>query len=833
MTLPPPADPSLSVIDRPFALPATPATGSLPSPLELGLPVGVWECDMTRDLVQCSGDLGTILGLSGRASSISMDHWMGLLHPDDRPSLLKALHEPASTPAAASQQEFRLLHASGHYRRVRSSLAVVTRNAEQMPTRTVGTVEYLPEPPQETFASPQHEKLHRAIFHTVPIGLAVVGLDGRILLVNEALCELLGYAECELLNLELQSITHRHDLQIDLQLLQETLAGRRERYSIDKRYVAKDRSLIYARLDVTLLRDAAGAPLYFLSAVSDRTEERLRQQLIESQREMAQVTLSSIADGVVRVDDQRRITYANPMACQMAGLSAERIRQMPFDGCLSIDTANTAQATGDALNAVFTHGEILQFPTGTLLTFANGRQIAAECSAAPIKDALGHVREAVFVFHDTTESHAMARELAYQAGHDALTGLRNRRHFRTALRQAYEALLQSGTPSALLFIDLDGFKVVNDRHGHQAGDDVLIWVSDVIRSAVLMHDVPSRWGGDEFAVLLNGCDTERALAVARRIEIDITTVSQAKLSEYSGIGASIGLALMSPADANELVAVNNADHAASIAKSRGGGCIQRFEEIRAQIEARRSLLEWRAEIQQSLKDGRLLPFAQKIVDPERRTAGYEMLLRWVDASGRIHTPERLIDAAERLGWSMRIDGFVFDIACRTMLSGRYPADLYLTINISGKSLADGQFCDRVTNFYRQNPALASRLVIEITETAAVADLPSTGRFVSQLRDLGCRFALDDFGSGFASFSYLKAIPFSEVKIDRAYIRALERDVTNQLIVRNLCELAAHLNVGMIAEGVETEAEFTAARALGVTRFQGWLFQAAEPLPWFG
>jgi diguanylate cyclase (GGDEF)-like protein/PAS domain S-box-containing protein len=794
-------------------------------------PVGVWDCDFQRRTLYCSAELVQIVGNGSAAAEYPMEYWTNLIHAEERDALAQRFQAHLVRRTPNVQFEHRILHADGRYRWVRSSLAVISRNEKGEPARVVGTLQSIDDVKQAQLSAMLAAAQDQAIFHTVPVGLAIVGLDSQLRMVNDALCELLGYSQAELMELNFRAITHRHDLD-EAELLEAALASTRERFRSERRFIAQDRSVIYAQLDLTLMRDSDGAPLHFIVAISDRTEERLQLQMLTKQRELAQITLSSIADGVVRIDESRRITYANPAACHIVGLDLDELRHRPFPEYLSIvsESSEGAALREDVLAAVFDGGETLQFPSGTLLRFLRGREIAAECSAAPIKDALGHVREAVFVFHDTTESHTLAQELAYQASHDMLTGLCNRRQFQSALEKAHAALVEQGTPCAVLFIDLDGFKAVNDRHGHQAGDDVLVWVASVIRQAVFKRDIPARWGGDEFAVLLINCDAERAYDVAKRIEAELTT-SQVRLSDYSGISGSIGIACMSASDASCMSVANNADLAASIAKGRGGGGIQRFEDIRAQIEERRSLFEWRSEILQSLKEGRLIPYGQKIVGADGELLGYEMLLRWIDAAGRINTPERIIAAAERLGWSTRIDGFVFGVASRLMQSGQVPGHVHLAVNISGRSLADADFRETVTSFFRDHPEAASRLTLEVTETAAVSDLDSVGSFVSRLRDLGCVFALDDFGSGFASFSYLKAIPFSAVKIDRAYIRALDRDPTNQLIVRNLCELGGHLGVTLIAEGVETREELAALKVLGVSRFQGWLFQKAEPLPW--
>lgn len=794
-------------------------------------PVGVWDCDFQRRTLYCSAELVQIIGNGSAAAEYPMEYWVNLVHADERDALAQRFQSHLVLRTPNVQFEHRVLHADGRYRWVRSSLAVISRNEHGEPARVVGTLQSIDDVKQAQLSAMLAAAQDQAIFSTVPVGLAIVGLDSRLLTVNDALCELLGHSKAELMELNFRAITHRQDID-DAELFESALASSRERFRAERRFVAKDRSVIYAQLDLTLMRDSDGLPLHFIAAISDRTEERLQLQMLTKQRELAQITLSSIADGVVRIDESRCITYANPAACQMVGLDLDELRHRPFQEYVRIvgDAPEGPALGDDVLAEVFDGGQTLQFPSGTLLRFLRGREIAAECSAAPIKDALGYVREAVFVFHDTTESNTLARELAYQASHDMLTGLCNRRQFQSAIEKSYAALVEHGTPSAVLFIDLDGFKAVNDRHGHQAGDDVLVWVASVIRQAVFKRDVPARWGGDEFAVLLINCDADRAHDVARRIEAELTT-SQVRLSDYSGISGSIGIACMSASDASCMSVVNNADLAASIAKGRGGGGIQRFEDIRAQVEERRSLFEWRREILQSLKEGRLIPYGQKIVGGDGELLGYEMLLRWVDTSGRVNTPERIIDAAERLGWSTRIDGFVFGVASRLMLSGQVPEQVHLAVNVSGRSLADADFRDTVTSFFSDHPHVASRLTLEVTETAAVSDLNLVGAFVSRLRELGCVFALDDFGSGFASFSYLKAIPFSAVKIDRAYIRALDRDPTNQLIVRNLCELGGHLGVTLIAEGVETQAELAALKALGVSRFQGWLFQKAEPLPW--
>ncbi|WP_341921468.1 PAS domain S-box protein, partial [Hydrocarboniphaga effusa] len=256
-------------------------------------PVGVWDCDFQRRTLYCSAELVQIIGNGSAAAEYPMEYWVNLVHADERDALAQRFQSHLVLRTPNVQFEHRVLHADGRYRWVRSSLAVISRNEHGEPARVVGTLQSIDDVKQAQLSAMLAAAQDQAIFSTVPVGLAIVGLDSRLLTVNDALCELLGHSKAELMELNFRAITHRQDID-DAELFESALASSRERFRAERRFVAKDRSVIYAQLDLTLMRDSDGLPLHFIAAISDRTEERLQLQMLTKQRELAQITLSSI-----------------------------------------------------------------------------------------------------------------------------------------------------------------------------------------------------------------------------------------------------------------------------------------------------------------------------------------------------------------------------------------------------------------------------------------------------------------------------------------------------------------------------------------------------------
>ena len=815
------------------------------SPLELmreaveASGTGVWCWDATADTLQYSHEWAHMIGYDSEELSADLQAWETLVHPDDLGRFRSRIrdHFSEGVPFVC---EYRLKTRPGNYRWFR---AVGGRRSLSRPEnqQLIGLQFDI-----HTLVEKSRQILDDGFigFPDLPVGLAEVGLDGRWLSVNDSLCKLLGYSRDELLQKSFQDITHPADLEADMAHVRRLVDsgpqpvrfadGQIDRYQLHKRYVNRAGNEVPLLLDVTLVRDEYGLPQKFASSLQDIADTFQQEVLLAQEQHMAEVTLSSIADGVVRIDRRGIISFANRAACNALQRPPHEVLQQPAEVLLLLDDpANPGpDLLARSLETVLQLAESLQFSSETSLRTPDGRRLAVECSLAPVRGPRGEVQEAVFVFHDSTEARQLTAALAHQASHDALTGLANRRQFASWLEEVAIAYERHDGPASLLYLDLDNFKQVNDTYGHHIGDRALQSFARGLQGILPSTALIARMGGDEFAVLMPDTNRSQAHGAAIAALSALQKVRQELDLDNVALSASIGIASLDAERPEAETAMISADLAALVAKSNGGGRAEFYEDVEGAITSGRSLALWRPVIESLLAEKRLLLYGQKIVDPTGSVLGYEILLRYRDTEGLIHTPQTMIWAAEQLGWATRIDGYVLDAVENMGISGRIPHGCHLALNICGKSLCDSKFQQRAREFCERMRPVGCELVFEITETSSLHDLSAAASFIGSLRaDYGVAFALDDFGTGYASFSYLKHIPVQTVKLSRSYVQDLDRNPLNQLIVRSVASIAGLLNLSVVAEGVETAQELGALWELGIARFQGWLFHQAEPLPW--
>lgn len=465
--------------------------------------VGVWLWDITSDTLQYSDEWARMIGYEPDELDSGANAWEQLMHPADLPRYRADLnhHLAGLTPQFVSVH--RLKAKAGGYCWVRAQGARRHSDASRGIQRLVGT--------QISLDALHHSGVPGAtpdalLFENLPIGFAVVDLQGRWIQVNAAICRLVGYTREELLASDFQSITHPDDLDHDMAQVQRLAQsqsepvvfedGQIDRYQMRKRYLSRNGHVVPVLLDVTLIRDANGQPLHFISAVQDVSELQRRDAHIQQQELLAEITLSSIADGVLRLNREGQITYANRAAEQM--LQWPRSTMLGADGAALLDLKVPQQPSPavfqQALALAFEQGSSTQFPTGSELHGSEHRSLHVECSLAPIRQPGSEVSEAVFVFHDTTDAQRLRAELEHQANHDALTELSNRRHFQRLLEQAEASLRGNGGTASVLYLDLDQFKQINDSHGHHLGDRALKAVARCLKRFVEPGGLAARVG---------------------------------------------------------------------------------------------------------------------------------------------------------------------------------------------------------------------------------------------------------------------------------------------------------------------------------------------------
>jgi diguanylate cyclase (GGDEF)-like protein len=424
-------------------------------------------------------------------------------------------------------------------------------------------------------------------------------------------------------------------------------------------------------------------------------------------------------------------------------------------------------------------------------------------------------------------------QLEHQARHDPLTGLLNRCEFDHAIERAIASAREEGQHHVLLYLDLDQFKVVNDSCGHLAGDELLRQVAATLARHVRAADVLARLGGDEFGVLLSSCPAPRGLEIASGLCQAVKELRFAWEGRPFTVGASIGAVEINAEAGTVASLLSAADLACYAAKDFGRGRVHLYQADDAEVARRRGELHSVSEITSALEaPDRFVLYRQPIVaiqPGEQRPPRYEILLRMHDCRGGLLLPGAFLPAAERYNLSARVDRFVVRTLLARLRDGALPRADY-AINLSALSLADPGFLDFIRGEIARSGVEPARLMFEITETAAIAHLAHAVHFVREMRTLGCRFALDDFGSGVSSFGYLKALPLDALKIDGQFVRDMLADRLDAAVVESVQRVGRVLGIATVAEFVETAETLEALRALGVDEAQGAILGGPEPLP---
>lgn len=569
-----------------------------------------------------------------------------------------------------------------------------------------------------------------------------------------------------------------------------------------------------------------------LADVSDlkRAERELRRQ-----KERAEVTLGSIGEGVIATDAAGLVEYLNPMAESLTGRSAAEARGRPLAEVLRLVDGATGEPQSDPVVACLRHGQRVALGGHSLLLAADGQEVPIQASTAPIQGTGEGADGVVVVFRDVSESRRFAAELSHQATHDELTGLINRREFDRRLELALVRAREHGIPSVLCYIDLDQFKLVNDTCGHVAGDALLRQVGHEIRELARRSDALARLGGDEFGLLLDHCTTEQALRVAQQINARLARSRFVWDGQVFLATVSIGLAALDATTESTVSALSAADSACYLAKDLGRNRIQIHHPGSAEVTKREGEMRWAVALPRALEEDRFVLFSQpiaRVLGPVDEGEHYEILLRLKDAAGQIVYPGDFLPAAERYSLASSIDRWVIRATFHWLRERVARLDRLATcaINISGQSLGEESFLDDVLEQLTAFGIPGSKICFEITETVAVANLAAASAFIGALRGRGCRFALDDFGSGLSSFAYLKRLPVDFIKIDGFFVRDMVDDPMGYAIVKSINEIGKTLGKRTIAEFVENPAILAALRTIGVDFAQGYGIGRPAPLP---
>lgn len=560
------------------------------------------------------------------------------------------------------------------------------------------------------------------------------------------------------------------------------------------------------------------------------------EQELQVQRDKAQITLRSIVDGVISTDIEGRVQYMNPAAQELTGWSSREAEGRRLD---DVFRARDLERSGEPMDFARCLREDFRREHGenTELQRRGGQTLIVEHSLSPIRGEGGEHLGLVLVFHDDTEARELAVQLSYQASHDALTGLVNRRAIEMELGDVLRSCRIEQSSHAFLYIDLDQFKVVNDTCGHVAGDELLRQLAKLLQHKTRQTDSLARLGGDEFGLLLRNCPVENSRRIADELLETVRGFCFVWENRTFRVGASIGVSVIDLHSESVATVLSAADSACYLAKEKGRSRVQLSLPDDGELETRRGEMQWVSRIQQALAEDRLVLFGQPIVPVDGRSdepPHEEILVRMLDTDGALIPPTAFIPAAERYGLMGEIDRWIVDRSFHmiSQASGLWPHESSGTysINLSGETMADDGILDYIRDRFATYRVDPHRICFEITETAAIANMASAIDLMTELKRDGCRFALDDFGSGLSSFGYLKVLPVDFLKIDGSFVRNLDGEHVDYVMVKAINEVGHAMQLKTIAEFVETEAIFEELRLLGIDYAQGFGVGAPAELP---
>ena len=580
--------------------------------------------------------------------------------------------------------------------------------------------------------------------------------------------------------------------------------------------------------------DGSGAVTAMIGTIQDTTERREAEERLFEAKERAQVTLHSIGDGVIATDASACVDFMNPVAESLTGWTTAEARGRPLCGVLQLLDEHNREPISDPVSRCFREGPIQALARHGVLIGRGGAEHAVDASAAPIRGRNGSVLGAVLVIRDVSENRRLARQLAHDATHDALTGLVNRAEFERRLQATLAATKAHGTRHALCYMDLDQFKVVNDTAGHAAGDELLKQIGVLLSGMVDERDTLARIGGDEMGLLLADTQLEPAQAIAQSM---VNSIRDHRF-DWGGrsyrVGISVGLVPIAPGVESAAQILTQADVACYIAKQTGRNRVHLYRREDGQTAVHHNEILDAAGVRNALEEGRFRLFYQPMVSlgaSEPRPVRYEALLRISpeDGMGEPLLPPSFITAAERFGLMDEIDRWVIETAFREYRKGVGRTGAKIAINLSGSSLSDETLLAYIETLLARYAMPPGQVCFEITETAGIQNLHRAIHLMTALKAHGCQLALDDFGSGLSSFRYLKSLPVDYVKIDGSFVRNMAESDSDCVLVEAINRMSHTLGIETVAEYAHSAAIVERLRMLSVDYAQGFHF--GRPAPW--
>jgi diguanylate cyclase (GGDEF)-like protein/PAS domain S-box-containing protein len=571
-----------------------------------------------------------------------------------------------------------------------------------------------------------------------------------------------------------------------------------------------------------------------------RTHKLLEQRhafasALQLEKERAQVTLASIGDGVITTDVEGSIAYMNPAAEQLTHWKNDQATGLPLAALFNLIDENEQRDSSTLIEHILSGKLIGGSEHSKLIQRLDGSVVSVALTGSPIQTDK-QVSGAVLVLRDMTQERQYIANLSWQATHDALTGLANRREFEYRLEQALGSLANQPGNHTLMFLDLDQFKLVNDTNGHAAGDELLRHICVLLQQGIREGDTLARLGGDEFGILLEHCSADAGERIAEGLRQSVESLHFVWKGRPFMTTISVGLVHISNAPTNLETSLRAADMACYMAKEKGRNRVQVYHDDDSELSTRFGEMAWIQRLHMALEDNRFCLYSQEIAAlgrvADHSNGHVEILLRLRDESGRMILPDSFIPAAERYGMMTTLDRWVvqnvFKIISDCLSDEHRQGPLAVcAINLSGTSIGDDAFLEYLRQQFQIYAIPPELICFEITETSAISNLGSAIRFINELKSLGCRFSLDDFCAGMSSFAYLKHLPVDFLKIDGSFVKDMLDDPINRAMVEVINHIGHVMGKKTIAEFVESPQIEQALLEIGVDYAQGYVIERPQ------
>ncbi len=791
-----------------------------------GAPVIVYQYSPHMGASYWSPRVQEVLGFSPDDVAEDPYLWHNAIHPEDLPAVDAAI--AAFEEGKPIELEYRIRDSKGEWHWF-SDRSVGRRNLHG-DTLIDGIASDITDRKLAEQALRESKEKYRLLVENQTDMVVRVDMEGCFQFVSPSYCRIFGKTEQELLGKAFMPLVHEADRERTAECMQKLHQPPHECY-LEQRALTASGWRWLAWADKAVL-DAQGRPVGVVGVGRDISERKAAEEALFDERERLLVTLCSIGDAVVTTDATGRVEFLNPVAERLTGWRHEEATGRPLSDIFEI-VNERREHIEDPLSRALSRGDTVEFGCQTLLIGRDGTEFAIQASAAPIRDRAGLVHGVVLVFKDVTEQRRLSQQLHHEATHDSLTGLVNRKEFEDRLDHAIAAFHSYGTPYVLCYLDLDQFKVVNDTAGHSAGDAMLKQIAALLQTCIRSRDTLGRMGGDEFSLLLENCRLGKAQEIAENL---IATIGDFRFTwgeRRFAIGVSIGVVPITVDMTDRAQLMTQADVACFTAKDLGRNRVSVYRADDSELSQRHHDILRAAEIREALEHDRFRIYAQPIrsaAEPAGTLIHYEVLVRLLDPDGELLLPGSFIPAAERFGLMVELDRWVIAEALRQYSSLGIPSvGPGIAINLSGDSLGDDRLTDYVRDVLTANGVPPQRVCFEVTETAAINRLAMAQRLVTELRKLGCRFALDDFGSCLSSFAYLKHLPVDYLKIDGSFVRDMHRDKVDRAMVRSINDIGHTMEIATIAEWVESTETLAAIRDVDVDLAQGYVIGRPQAL----